>query len=138
MTDLIELLRAIVRSVGFAGFLVLTVACGMDPDSPPPRDRTARGPATAEPIVVRAGARDVPMRCALACDEARTELTRLRDACVTDPTSTPHAVVAQGSLVALGCCTESEHVYAQACGTESIAPCTARWLAECESGTLAP
>ncbi|MDQ3035143.1 MAG: hypothetical protein M3Y87_22240 [Myxococcota bacterium] len=119
------------------GILHAAIGCSDEPPVPASAERTT-GLATPEPIVVRAGGRDVRVRCALSCDDARAELARLRDDCVADPTSTPHHVVARGPLVALGCCTESEHVYARACGVETIAGCAARWLAECDSGRLPP
>jgi hypothetical protein len=119
----------------FSGLFAACSGGSADTASAP---RPTRDLATDEPITVRAGGREVRVRCALACDGARAELTRQRDQCVADPTSTPHHVVAAVPLVALGCCTEAEHVYRQACGLEALEPCASRWLAECESGTLAP
>jgi hypothetical protein len=92
-----------------------------------------------DPIVVEVGARRVPVRCATGCDGARAELGALRERCIDDPTSTPHHVVAAGaSLVALGCCTDAMTAYRQACGIEALEACSSRWIAECESGRIAP
>lgn len=104
------------------------------PHDPPRRDE----PALAEPISIRRGARELLVRCALSCEGARGELERQRASCASDPTSTPHQVSDAPAIVALGCCTEAEAAYREACGVEGIESCVSRWSAECASGTLAP
>lgn len=147
MREFIQLLRGGARSIARATVLatpLALLACSSDPvatsafeAAPHATDQLADD--RADDVTLRLGAREVRVRCALSCEDARAEHTRLRDACAADPTSTPHAVTAgDTSLVALGCCTEAATAYQRACGTEAIAACASRWLAECESGRLAP
>ena len=71
-------------------------------------------------------------------ERARAELDAQQRACVVDPTSTPHLVSARGAMISLGCCTEAESAYREACGVEALESCVSRWSAECASGRLAP
>lgn len=131
-TVITALLRAVVRIVA-----MLACACTSAPSreaDPPRRDE----PALAEPVSIRRGGRELLVRCALSCDGARAELTRQQRACVSDPSSTPHAITDAPAMIALGCCTEAEGAYRDACGIEGLEPCVSRWSAECASGRLAP
>lgn len=101
---------------------------------PPRRDE----PALADPIALRRGSRELLVRCALSCDGATSELSRQQRACALDPTSTPHALADTRAMIALGCCTEAEGAYREACGVEGLESCVSRWSAECASGRLVP
>lgn len=119
--------------VALAGTSGLLAGCGRErADAPAPRDPRA----LSEPIAVRMGTRDVRVRCALTCERARGQLTRLRDGCVADPTSTPHHLDPSRALIALGCCTEAATAYQRACDDGASGACVSRWSAECESGRI--
>jgi len=110
----------------------------------PPEGGTPAGPERAprddrelgDPIVVRMGGRELRVRCALACDRAREQLTGLRDGCVSDPTSTPHHLDTAPAMIALACCTEAAAAYERACGDAALAACVSRWSAECDAGRV--
>lgn len=126
------------RTGAFA-LVALASACGpervREVPSGPARAESARA---SEAIAVRLGEREVRVHCALACEPARAELERLRKACTRDPLATPRRILVQGSpLTELGCCTESEHAYREACGVEALSACVSRWSAECWAASLA-
>lgn len=117
-----------------AGLTLVAVGCGGVEESP---DTGAAGPRSGPPpeaISVRIGGREVRVRCGVSCGEVTSELSRLDDGCMHDPMSTPHHVVAEGSLLSLGCCTEARAAYEQACGIEAVLGCVSAWGARCESG----
>lgn len=125
------------RVVQTAGILVFSACtCGAPPVAPPSSPPRTDEPALAEPISIRRGARELRVRCALACDSVRAELALHQRACASDPASTPHHVSDEPAMIALGCCTESESAYRDACGIEGLESCVSRWSAECASGRL--
>lgn len=128
-----RVLRRIVQIV----LALALAACTSRPDAPAPVV-TRRDDEPSEPISIRRGTRELRLRCALTCDAARAELARQQRACASDPTSTPHAVSDAPPMIALGCCTEAEGAYREACGVEGLESCVSRWSAECASGRLTP
>ncbi|UJR79355.1 hypothetical protein [Sandaracinus amylolyticus] len=114
--------------------IVLSACTERAPEDPTP----PRVEERSEPIAIRRGGREVRVRCALTCEGARDELGRQQRACVGDPTSTPHHVSDRAAMIALGCCSEAEGAYAEACGMEGLEACASRWSAECASGRLQP
>ncbi|AKF08036.1 hypothetical protein [Sandaracinus amylolyticus] len=113
--------------------MIVLTACS---ERAPQPVTTERRDEPTEPIATRRGGREVRVRCALECEGARDELGRQHRACIDDPTSTPHHVSDRAAMIALGCCSEVEGIYAEACGVESIEACVSRWSAECASGRL--
>ncbi len=113
---------------------VLALGCTCDRPAAPTPPSTLVGAASADPVAVRMGGRTVRVRCAVGCDAASAELTRLAFDCELDPLSTPHHVGESRALVRLGCCAESESAYRQACGEEGVEACVSRWAAECHHG----
>ena len=131
--------RAMARALASVTFVVALTclgACssGESPEAEPARPAPPRGPASAEPISVRMGGRQVPVRCALGCEDATRELTRLAQGCELDPLSTPHHVSDRPALIHLACCEEAMSAYRQGCGVEAIEACVSRWSAGCSSG----
>lgn len=105
-------------------------------DPAPPPTSAAAPTGTSEGITVRVGGRDVIVHCAMACDDARTDLTRLSAECLRNPTSAPHRVAVGGAVLALGCCEEASVAYERGCGHEGLPGCASRWLAECQAPTV--
>lgn len=120
------------------GAFCLALACAQGCSSGEAREEeprpAPRGPASAEPVSVRMGGRHVPVRCALSCEDASRELTRLSQGCELDPLSTPHHVSDRPALIHLACCEEAMSAYRQGCGVEAIEACVSRWGARCSSG----
>ncbi len=72
------------------------------------------------------------VHCALTCPATESELTRLSDECVRNPSSGPHMVAVGGALLTLGCCEEAERAYDRGCGHEGLPGCAQRWAARCQ------
>ena len=119
-------------------WLVLAAAsCGSERE--PEGISRAEAPAgpPGDPIAVRMGEREVRVRCAMERAALEDELSGLHAVCVHDPTSTPHHVSVDRSMISLGCCTQTRAAYERACGLEGAAgPRVSAWGARCESGRL--
>jgi hypothetical protein len=119
------------------GAIVVLVSIAAGCGRAPEETRAPRRAEPSAPISVHAGAREVLVRCAEACDRARDELAALYRGCVADPTSSPH-LVATGAFVGVGCCEEARTSYGDACGVEGLEACASRWLAECGAEARTP
>lgn len=118
-----------------AACALATIACGQ-PEAPPSSATPSAATGTSEGITVRVGGRDVIVHCAMTCDAARTDLSRLSAECMSNPTSAPHRVAVGGAVLALGCCEEASVAYERGCGHEGLPGCASRWLAECQAPTV--
>lgn len=122
------------RLVGIACAVALT-SCG--PDAPARREPAPTvGPADNEPIVVDVHGRAAEVHCEVACEPLESELGRLFDRCRADPLRVPHLVGVGGApLAVIGCCTETEAAYREACGFDGpLSACGSAWAARCASG----
>ncbi len=116
--------------------LASLVACEHRERPGAPVDQEPRA-ASPEPVSIRRGQRLLEVRCERSCGPAQVELSRLQRGCVSDPTSNVHHVSERPAMIQLGCCAESQSVFAEACGDEgTLGACLDRWARHCERGEL--